>query len=311
MLLEAGPKLAGVDLAASGSASDYRIVDFRKPMVRFCGQDRSESHHIQDFPVFNGKYSTTCYIEETLQALDDMYAKRGLEPIAYLRNLKNVFMHRPYRRMPENGWSIAWLFALGRGSDSDRAILGKYAAKVGIRLDDLLGEMAATVNVQDFATAEGLNNDAYPLTMAVLQAFRQSDDYQDSVLGKLALGARDIRDLGNLYTAALPAWLAAGFEEALRDDLPLAGDELLTMGYGSGDAAEVIPFFVADGWQEAASRIRFSDAMQTTVDLDRDQYEALHDGRRADSLNYVPANEFVIDSVGQADARHFQDIGIE
>ena len=78
-------------------------------MVRYCGQNRSESHHIQDFPVFNGKYSTTCYIEETLQALDDMYGKRALEPIEYLRTLKNVFMHRPYRRMPENGWSLGCL----------------------------------------------------------------------------------------------------------------------------------------------------------------------------------------------------------
>ena len=31
-----------VDLINSGSASDYRIMDFRKPMLRFCGQDRSE-----------------------------------------------------------------------------------------------------------------------------------------------------------------------------------------------------------------------------------------------------------------------------
>ena len=59
MLLEENPTLAEVDLIRSGSASDYRIMDFRKPMLRFCGQDRRESHQVQDFPVFNGKYSTT------------------------------------------------------------------------------------------------------------------------------------------------------------------------------------------------------------------------------------------------------------
>ena len=78
MLLEEDPQLAIVDLIGSGSASDYRIMDFRKPMLRFCGQDRSESHQVQDFPVFNGKYSTTCYIDETLHALHDMYEKREL-----------------------------------------------------------------------------------------------------------------------------------------------------------------------------------------------------------------------------------------
>ena len=311
MLLEANPTLAAVDLAGSGSASDYRAVDFRKPMSRFCGQNRSESHHIQDFPVFNGKYSTTCYIEETLQALDDMYAKRNLEPIEYLRTLKNVFMHRPYRRMPENGWSIAWLFALGRGSDTDRETLGGYAAEVGIELPALLEEMNQAVDVQALATPEGLNTDAYPLTMAVLQAFRKSADFASSVLDKLSLGSAAIRDLGNLYTAALPAWLAAGFEEALAGDLQIAGDELLTMGYGSGDAAEVIPFYVVDSWQEAASRIRFVDALEPAVDLSQAQYEALHDGRRVRGLQSVTQNEFVVDRVGQSDDRHFQDVGIE
>jgi hydroxymethylglutaryl-CoA synthase len=116
MLLEENPTLAEVDLVRSGSASDYRIIDFRKPMLRFCGQDRSESHQVQDFPVFNGKYSATCYIDETLHALSDMYVKRGLRAIDYLRSLQTVFMHRPYRRMPETGLAVAYLFALGNGS---------------------------------------------------------------------------------------------------------------------------------------------------------------------------------------------------
>ena len=311
MLLEADPTLATIDLANSGSASDYRVCDFRKPMLRFCGQDRSESHHIQDFPVFNGKYSTTCYIDETLHALDDMYERRGLEPIEYLRSLDNVFMHRPYRRMPENGWAVAWLFALARGTMSDVRELGEYCEVAGIELDALQEEMSNVVNVQDFATPEAHNHDVYPLTMAALNAFRQSERFERDVLDKLSLGAEDIRDLGNLYTAALPAWMAAGFEEALRNDAEIAGDELLTMGYGSGDAAEVIPFYVCEEWREASSRIRFREAMATSVALTQDQYECLHDGRRVVGLEYLPADEFVIERVGQADERHFADIGIE
>ena len=311
MLLEQDPTLASIDLAASGSASDYRIMDFRKPMLRFCGQDRSESHHIQDFPVFNGKYSTTCYIDETLHALADMYTKRGLEPGSYLRSLSNVFMHRPYRRMPENGWAVAWLFALGQGSDADRQTLAGYADTAGVDTRALREEMTQVVDVSDYARPEALNHDAYPLTMATLQAFRASSDFERDVLSKLALGSHAIRDLGNLYTAALPAWLAAGFEEALADDRELAGDELLTMGYGSGDAAEVIPFYVEEGWQTAAGRIAFDEAMQGAVDLTKQQYEALHDGRRVAGLEYVPADEFVIERVGRAEERHFQDVGIE
>jgi hydroxymethylglutaryl-CoA synthase len=105
--------------------------------------------------------------------------------------------------------------------------------------------------------------------------------------------------------------MAAGFEQALDEETLSAGDEVLTLGYGSGDAAEVIPFFMADGWRDAAKAIRFSDAMSLAVDLSKEQYIAMHDGRRATGLDYVPRNEFVIDRVGVANERHFSDLGIE
>ena len=51
--------------------------------------------------------------------------------------------------------------------------------------------------------------------------------------------------------------------------------------------------------------------MEFTVDLTKEQYEALHDGRRVTGLDYIPNNEFVIDRVGGSDERHFADLGIE
>ena len=311
MLLEEDPQLAVVDLVGSGSASDYRIMDFRKPMLRFCGQDRSETHHVQDFPVFNGKYSTTCYVDETLHALNDMYEKRELDPSAYLRSLGTVFMHRPYRRMPETGWAVSYLFALGHGNSKDHAELASYCSEAGIDTDALLDEMRAKPAVAALATPETHSYEAYPLTMAALRAFRASDDFRAEILDKLKLGSDTMLDLGNLYTAALPAWMAAGFEQALEEDSLEVGEEVLTLGYGSGDAAEVIPFFMAEGWREATKKIHFGKAMESAVDLTFEQYKALHDGRRVDGLEYQPSNEFVIDDVGTSDTRHFADIGIE
>jgi hydroxymethylglutaryl-CoA synthase len=311
MLIEENPALTEVDLIRSGSASDYRIIDFRKPMLRFCGQDRSESHQVQDFPVFNGKYSTTCYVDETLHALNDMYAKRGLRAIDYLRSLKTVFMHRPYRRMPETGWAVAYLFALGNGNAEDQAELASYCYEAGIEPNALLAEMTSKPEVVAMANPEQLNYEAYPMTMGVFKVFRASRKYRREILDKLALGSDTMLDLGNLYTAALPAWIAAGFEQALDEDRDLEGEELLTLGYGSGDAAEVIPFFVADRWRDATSRIGFANAMEFAVDLSAPQYEALHDGRRAAGLDYLPRHEFVIDKVGRTDQRQFQDLGIE
>ncbi len=311
MLLEENPKLAVVDLIGSGSASDYRIMDFRKPMLRFCGQDRSESHQVQDFPIFNGKYSTTCYIDETLHALTDMYEKRKLNSIEHLRSLRTLFLHRPYRRMPETGFAVCYLFALAQGKAEDRAELASYCYEAGVNVDALLAEMLSKPDVSDLAGPERLQYEAYPLAMAVLGAFRASRHYRHEILDKLRLGSDTMLDLGNLYTAALPAWMAAGFEQALEEDSLSTGEEVLTLGYGSGDAAEVIPFFMAESWREAAAKIHFSDAMELTLDLDRQQYEALHDGRRVQGLDYIARNEFVIDRVGNSVDRHFSDLGIE
>ncbi len=311
MLLEENPTLAKVDLVRSGAASDYRIMDFRKPMLRFCGQDRSESHQVQDFPIFNGKYSTTCYIDETMHALNDMYEKRGIDPSDYLRSLKTVFLHRPYRRMPEAAWAVAYLFGLGSGNAEDQAELTSYCYEAGVEPDALRQEMISKPEVAKLAEPELLNYEAYPLTMAVFRIFRASRKYRREILDKLALGSDTMLDLGNLYTAALPAWMAAGFEQALDEEHDLAGQEILTLGYGSGDAAEVIPIFVAKDWKKATSSIGFSEAMDFAVDLDFEQYKALHDGRKAKGLNYLPKNEFVIEKVGRADERQFQDLGIE
>jgi hydroxymethylglutaryl-CoA synthase len=147
--------------------------------------------------------------------------------------------------------------------------------------------------------------------MAALRVFRASRHYRAEVLDKLALGSDTMLDLGNLYTAALPAWLAAGFEQALDEDILQAGQEVLTLGYGSGDAAEVIPFFVAERWREATRAIGFAEIMNHAVDLSYEQYAALHDGRQPQGLAYLPRNEFVIDHVGMAVERHFSDLGIE
>ena len=118
-------------------------------------------------------------------------------------------------------------------------------------------------------------------------------------------------DLGNLYTAALPAWIAAGFEQALDEDSLEVGEEVLTLGYGSGDAAEVIPFFIADGWREATREDRF--CRRDEIDRRSESRAVPGAARRPPSESRLRAdrNEFVIDRVGGSDERHFADLGIE
>ena len=104
---------------------------------------------------------------------------------------------------------------------------------------------------------------------------------------------------------------ALNCRSARSEQRELAGDEVLTFGYGSGDAAEVIPFMVSECWQEATSKILFSRNMEFAIDLTQQQYADLHDGRRVEGLDYIGQEEFVVDRVGHEDQRHFQDLGIE
>ena len=76
MLVERNPKLLELDLSLSVSASDYRGVDFRKPMRRYQVDGyAANTERTHDFPVFSGQYSTICYLDQTLWATQHLMAK--------------------------------------------------------------------------------------------------------------------------------------------------------------------------------------------------------------------------------------------
>jgi hydroxymethylglutaryl-CoA synthase len=125
----------------------------------------------------------------------------------------------------------------------------------------------------------------------------------------LHIGSDAMMEFGNLYTAALPAWLAAGLDDAAKRDIELDGRDLLLLGYGSGDAAEAIPARVAPGWRAAALAIRFHDALSGAADLDQNAYAALHDTGTLDDMG-TTLSGLVIDRVGTRNEHAFQDYGI-
>ena len=77
-----------------------------------------------------------------------------------------------------------------------------------------------------------------------MKGLRAIPEFEELVLHPLRWGDDSMMQLGNIYSGALFAWLAAGFEEAARAGEDWAGDEILLIGYGSGDAAEALPMRV-------------------------------------------------------------------
>ncbi len=311
MLLEENPGLATVDLRAAGKSSDYRGLDFRKPFIRFNQSAPGHHGHLNDFPVFNGPYSTACYLEATITALAAMFEKSGERPSAWLKDLGAIFMHRPYQRMPESGLALGYLFALARGGASDRAELSAYCESAGEPTQAVVDELTARPAIGEAAAdASAPAAEAYPRAMNVVRSLRNTAAYRAVVAEKLAFGALLVAELGNLYTASLPAWIAAGLEDAVNRDEDLAGRRMLLIGYGSGDAAEAIPCQIVPGWEAAARRIRMSEALATPIDLDRDQYERLHEGGKVE-IERPLSEEFVVSHVGDRADAPVVDEGIE
>jgi hydroxymethylglutaryl-CoA synthase len=124
------------------------------------------------------------------------------------------------------------------------------------------------------------------------------------------LGHAEMQEVGNLYTASLPAWMAAGFEEAWEDGVDFGTGRILTIGYGSGDAAEVIPMRTVDGWQSAARNIRFRAALANPIDLDESAYHTLHDHGILGDVAADQPGVFYIERIGRRQ-EHLDDSGIE
>jgi len=316
-LVDAQPRLFAVDLEHAGSASDYRGPDFRKPFARhFAEGYASRTRRPSDFPVFSGKYSTVSYLDETVHAVEHMLERLGVSAGQYYREVKALFFHRPYHLMPIQAMSFLYVRGLARG-DHHRAELEQLCETAGVKLRDVLAETTSSPDLfaqlapQLPPCGDAPEASAYQATSAAASVLRRRADFLELLVKKMSLGSDAVKDVGNLYCAALPAWIAAGLEEAEGAQLELEGAPMIAVGYGSGDAAEALPFHAVPGWQRAAARIGFADALAGAIDLSQAQYEALHDRRDAADIDYRPRDEFAIHRVGNKYDRGFQDLGVE
>lgn len=310
MLVENTPQLFAVDLRHAGSSSDYRGPDFRKPHARhFTEGYAPNTERRSDFPVFSGKYSTYAYLDETVHAVEDMLFKLNVSAGSYYQSVQGLFFHRPYHLMPVQAMAFLYVRGLARG-DHHQVEFQALCAEAGVSLESVLIETRSTPDLYEAMLRGGSETDPYSATSSVASLLRKKATFRELLSQKMSLGSENTKQLGNLYSAALPAWIAAGLEDGAEKKLALGNANMVAVGYGSGDAAEAIPITPCEGFEAAALRIGLARALDGAIDLNQAQYESLHDRRELD-LPFVPRAEFVIDRVGTAYDSTFQDLSVE
>ncbi|HXK19750.1 MAG TPA: hypothetical protein VNG33_18190, partial [Polyangiaceae bacterium] len=219
MLVERAPKLFGVDLKHAGSASAYRGPDFRKPFARhFTEGYAANTHRPSDFPVFSGKYSTFSYLDETVHAVERMLSRLQVSAGSYYDSVRALFFHRPYHLMPVQAMSFLYVRGLARG-DHHHDELRALCQEAGVDFEAVLKETVSTPDLYGELLKDDAVADPYVATTAVASLLRKQPSFRRLLDEKMGLGSELVKDMGNLYSAALPAWIAAGFEEAARRKL--------------------------------------------------------------------------------------------
>ncbi len=303
MLVEAEARLLDIDPRRAGRSSAERGFDFRKPVRAPGGTEPGwPEARPRDFPVFAGHYSTRCYLDAVDHAFLHAVERENIDPAAALDTAALVLLHRPYQKMPES--SVARLFLRGMNG----AELEFLAPKVDVAA--ALAALDGGPDPETYARAHGVEADPSPELSDLLRAVQKLASFKRFIEHRCRLGGPVVRELGNLYAAALPAWIGAALEEAAT--APGAEDwtgrTVLLAGYGSGDAALVVFARLAPGWRDAAARGRFSAALEDAVPVDKAAYEAAHD--RKQPIEIDAAGEPGLAGVGTGEALGFDDRGV-
>ena len=309
-LIESNPKIAEVNTAFSGSSSEYRQIDFRKPIQYRAENLNGHSASDLDLPVFNGKYSASCYIDGTISALSNMSLNRGQSLSKLLNEAAAVFMHRPFHKMPVNAFSISYLYALANGDEDDHQEFYDLLAQANIQPEEIKKELKERPDLVTFLQTD-INKELFPKTNKALKSLNRIKPFKDKVLSKIKLGNELTKEMGNIYSGSIFAWLAAGIEDSMKNGKDLNGKDGLLIGYGSGDAAEVIPISFTQDCCDKESNIKYSSAFSEPVNLNHKQYIKLRTNKILEGFESIKSKGFVVSKVGKMESTDFQDAGIE
>ena len=239
-----------------------------------------------------------------------MSLNRGQSLSKLLNRAAAVFMHRPFHKMPMNAFSISYLYALANGDEDDYQEFYDLLAQANIQPDEIKKELKERPDLVTFLQTD-INKELFPKTNKALKSLNRIKPFEDKVLSKIKLGNELTKEMGNIYSGSIFAWLAAGIEDSMKNGKDLSGKDGLLIGYGSGDAAEVIPISFTQDCCDKESNIKYSSAFSEPVNLNHKQYIKLRTNKILEGVESRKSKGFVVSKVGKEESTDFQDAGIE
>jgi hydroxymethylglutaryl-CoA synthase len=296
ILLESNPKLLEIDINNTVSSSAFRHIDFRKPLKSMEFKEKNI-----DLALVNGKYSSFCYLDE-VKAVTELYLnKHKISSQQLFSETDHFFFHRPFKRMPEN--ALAYLYL--RSILSENGQLKKYCELANLSLSTVVHEQKEVVDFGKMIKNQSINENIHPETNKLISYLRES-----TLLAlfnkKLSLGNTNLSELGNIYSGSLFAWIASALEDALTSDLDITTHKWLAVGYGSGNAAEIIPMKISKNWADYACKINFKNAFKESYDLTQEEYKKVHQ-LKYDLDFRPPITGFKISKFGNQDSLNYSD----
>ena len=263
-----------------------------------------------DFPVFNGKYSTFCYLDAVTHAAGAMFERLGEEPKAFYERVAAIFMHRPFHWMPVNGMTAMYVWGLADSEEGRQRAGCACGSGAACPYEAVLAEIREQPRPARRRAERGIDSDPYPNASAVVKAARNSPRSRASCENKMRLGSdKHARARQPLHGGA--AGVACGWlREALRGRATWQARPCWQ--WATAAATRPRPFRCrwCRAGEEAAAKIGFARALEGGVELTREQYERRHDGLDIEP-RYEVRGEFVVERVGHRLTGDVQDVGIE
>ena len=195
-----------VDEKAEMLAATFAAAGDESDVVATLTQDDAEAivraHPRQSLDFF-GAARSRC-VDSAVRAW--IFSQVGGTGSSSLEHVTHSIMRSYDRR---RGVSTAWGGAGGVSVDREAMLR---------ECDALVAELTAGPDVYRLVEDQRLSDEIYPLAVQTARAFRGQPRFDELMTG---LGTEEMQEVGNLYTASLPAWMAAGIEEAARTGVDL------------------------------------------------------------------------------------------